>query len=341
MSLNDLDGRTGERMKKLLVALCVVQALLALPVFAEDADDPTDAFGDEGEMSLEEISRMLDNPLGNLWIVFLQNDVLRFKGRPADGWETLNILTVQPILPVPLTENWNLVTRPIIPIVSAPKFQIPDFGDCPGNCNSEPPPSGFRPDSDRETELGDVIAWSMLSPNEPPRLPDGSSFVWGLGPSFRFPTATEDQFGSEKWSLGPANIMLRLPPPEGRWTLGLFHHHHFSFAGDSDRETVRSSQFQPIYWYKLTDDGSWSIGGFPMINVNWKANSDNKLTLPIELGISKTLFLGPMPVRFIFGANYSVVRPDDYGQRYGFKFAIVPVIPRLVKNPIFSRFGGG
>ena len=76
-----------------------------------------------------------------------------------------------------------------------------------------------------------------------------------------------------------------------------------------------------------------------MINVNWKAKSDNKLTLPLELGISRTLFLGPMPVRLIFGVNYSVVRPDDYGQRYGFKFAVVPVIPRLVKKPIFSRFG--
>lgn len=338
MLLDDLDVKTGYRMKKLLVTLCVVQALLALPVLAEESSEPSDSEGEQ--MSLEEISRMLDNPLGNLWIVFLENDVLRFKGKPANGWKTLNVATIQPILPVPLTENWNLVTRPIIPIVSAPKFNAPNFGDCPGNCNSKPPP-GASLSSDWETELGDVVVWSMLSPNEPPKLPDGSSFVWGLGASFRFPTATEDQFGSEKWSVGPSNIMLRLPPPEGRWTLGLFHHHHFSFAGDSDRSNVRNSQFQPIYWYKLTDDGAWSIGGFPMINVNWKASNDNKLTLPIELGISRTLFLGPMPVRLIFGVNYSVVRPDDYGQRYGFKFAVVPVIPRLVKDPIFSRFGGG
>ena len=260
-------------MTKQLLGLVVVSALLAPPALAEEADE-------EGAMSLEEISRMLDNPLGNLWIIFIENDVLRFRGKPANGWKTINVLSIQPILPVPLTENWNLVTRPIIPIVSAPKFNAPDFGDCPGNCNSQP--AGARLSSDRETDLGDIIVWSMLSPNEPPKLPDGSSFVWGIGPSFRFPTATEDQFGSEKWSVGPSNILMRLPPPEGRWTLGLFHQHHFSFAGDSDRSNVRSSQFQPIYWYKLTDDGAWSIGGFPMISVNWKADSDDKLTLPVD-----------------------------------------------------------
>jgi hypothetical protein len=323
--------------KRILVLALSLGLLLARPASAQESGGPTDDSGEQ--MSLEEISRMLDNPLGNLWLVFMENDVARFRGKPADGWKTLNILTIQPILPVPLTEDWNLVTRPIIPIVSAPKFEAPNFGDCPGNCNSRP--SDARLSSDRETDLADVVVWSMLSPSEPPKLPDGSSLVWGVGPSFRFPTATEDQFGSEKWSVGPSNIILRLPPPEGRWTLGLFHHHHFSFAGDSDRSSVRSSQFQPIYWYKLTDDGAWSIGGFPMITVNWKAGSGDKLTLPIELAISHTLFLGPMPVRLVFGANYSVVRPDDYGQRYMFKFALVPVIPRLVKEPIFSRFGGG
>ena len=132
-------------MTKQLLGLVFVLTLLAPPALAEEADE-------EGAMSLEEISRMLDNPLGNLWIIFIENDVLRFRGKPANGWKTINVLSIQPILPVPLTENWNLVTRPIIPIVSAPKFNAPNFGDCPGNCNSRP--AGARLSSDRETDLG-------------------------------------------------------------------------------------------------------------------------------------------------------------------------------------------
>jgi hypothetical protein len=314
--------------------------LLAAVACLHSAPAPAQPSDAGGGMSLEEVARALDNPLGNLWVIFLENDLARFRGDPADGWETVNTFMVQPILPIPLTENWNLVSRPIIPIVSAPKFDLSlrSFGDCPGNCDTQAPPRASV-GSDRETELADTFIWSMLSPTEPPKLPDGSSFVWGLGPSWRLPTATENQFGSEKWSVGPSNILLRLPPPEGRWTLGLFHHHHWSFAGDSDRKNVRTSQFQPIYWYKLTDDGSWSVGGFPMINVNWEASNDNKLTLPLEIGISHTLFVGPMPLRLVGAFNYSVVRPDDYGQRFMFKFAIVPVIPRLIKEPILSRFG--
>ncbi len=309
---------------------------------AQESDDPTDGFDDEGEMSLEEVSRMLDNPLGNFWVIFTENDVARFKGSPASGWETVNTLIVQPILPIGLTEDWNLITRPIVPIVSAPKFDVSErrYGDCPPNCNSDDPDDiQSSISSDRETELGDITMWSMVSPVDPPKLPDGSNFIWGLGPSFRFPTATEDQFGSEKWSIGPSNVLLRLAPPEGRFTFGLFQQHHFSIGGEGNRDSVRTSQFQPIYWYKLTDDGAWSIGGMPITTVNWKAGNDNKLTLTADLTINRTMFIGPMPVRFIAGFNFSIVRPEDYGQRWMFKFAVSPVIPRLVKEPIFSRFG--
>ena len=86
-----------------------------------------------------------------------------------------------------------------------------------------------------------LLAATQAVSQEPPKLPDGSSFVWGLGPSFRFPTATEDQFGSEKWSIGPSNILLRLAPPGGRVTMGLFQQHHFSVGGESDRDSVRTS----------------------------------------------------------------------------------------------------
>ena len=249
-------------------------------------------------------------------------------------------LIVQPILPIGLTEDWNLITRPIVPIVSAPKFDVSErrYGDCPPNCNSDDPDDiQSSISSDRETELGDITMWSMVSPVDPPKLPDGSNFIWGLGPSFRFPTATEDQFGSEKWSIGPSNVLLRLAPPEGRFTFGLFQQHHFSIGGEGNRDSVRTSQFQPIYWYKLTDDGAWSIGGMPITTVNWKAGNDNKLTLTADLTINRTMFIGPMPVRFIAGFNFSIVRPEDYGQRWMFKFAVSPVIPRLVREPIFWR----
>jgi hypothetical protein len=296
----------------------------------------------EGGMSIEEIARMMDNPLGNLWIIFLENDLMRYRGDPAKSAKWVNNFMVQPILPVPLTKDWNLVTRPIIPFLTAPKLSLnaPTFGDCPLNCNTEPNPEDLflsNVSASRHNGWGDIMVWSMLSPSEPRELEDGSKFVWGLGPAFRFPTATDDQFGSERYSLGPSNLLMRLPAKDGRWTLGLFHQHHlWSFAGDSDRARVKTSQFQYIWYYKRPSWGTWQVGAAPMIDVNWEADNDDKWSIPIGVGVSTTQFVGPMPVRFGAEFNWFVKSPDNYGKKFMIKFYMVPVIPRLVKEPIFG-----
>jgi hypothetical protein len=322
------------RLRAFICGLAVagVLALSALPAFAQ---------GGEGEMSLEEVSRMMDNPLGNLWIIFMENDLMRYRGDPARHSKWINSFTIQPILPVPLTKNWNLVTRPIIPLVSAPLLSLsaPDFGDCPGNCNTPPRNPGALlslVDASRETAWGDIMVWSMLSPSEPRELPDGSKFVWGLGPAARFPTATEDQFGSERYSFGPSQVLMRLPAKDGKWTLGLFHQHHlWSIGGNDDRARVKTSQIQYIWYWKPPWEG-WSIGAAPMIDVNWEADNDDKWSIPIGIGASKTMFLGPMPIRMGAEFNWFVKSPDNYGKKFMIKFYIVPVIPRLVKEPIFG-----
>jgi hypothetical protein len=160
----------------------------------------------------------------------------------------VNSFTFQPILPIPLTKNWNLITRPIIPFITAPKLEVSatSFGDCPGNCNTLPPDKMglFNLDASRENAWGDIMLWSMLTPAEPKELSDGGKFVWGLGPAFRFPTATEDQFGSERYTVGPSSILMRLPPRGGKWTYGLFQQHHlWSFGGNSDRARVKPRSF--------------------------------------------------------------------------------------------------
>lgn len=295
---------------------------------------------DEGEMSLEEISRMLDNPLGNLWILFMQNDMMRMRGDPSESSQWTNVLTLQPIMPIPLTENWNLVARPIIPFITAPEFELgaDAFGDCPPNCNSEPP--DFSVDSSRENAWGDIMLWTMLSPVEPVELGDGSKLVWGAGPAARFPTATKDKFGSEKYTFGPSALALRQPPKDhetDRWTLGLFTQHHlWSIGGSNSRDRVKTSQFQPIYWYQLDTEQPISIGAAPMIDVNWEADSRDKWSIPLGIGASTTMFMGPMPVRFGVEFNWFVVSPDNYGKKFLIKFYFVPVIPRLIKEPVFG-----
>ncbi len=298
------------------------------------------------EEELAEISRMLDNPLGELWMIFIENQAQRYRGFPAKGSMWVNSTIVQPVMPLSLTENWNLITRPIIPLLTAPLARGPnvdEIEDCPGNCWSDDPRDLFdgRLSSSRNLELGDIVLWSMISPAEPPELPDGGKLVWGFGPTFQFPTASEDQFGSNRWSFGPSALVLRLPPPPDdsppsffdRITAGLFVQYHLS-AGTGSGDRVSRTQLQPIYWYKLPW-GNWQVGGFPMININHEADSDNRYTVPVELNIANTITIGPMPIRIGAGFAYTAKSADDYGQRWYLKFFIVPVIPKPIQRTLF------
>ncbi len=288
---------------------------------------------------LQELSRKMDNPLSDLWIIFNQNDTSIWRGTPARGKKVINMTTIQPILPVNLTKNWNLVNRPIIPIISAPEFDIPGrpgLGANPGLIPSQPrfnPFENLRLSSDREVALGDIMFWTMLSPVKPTK-----GVIWGVGPSFMFPTATRNQFGTEKFSIGPSNVIMTFP---GKWTIGIFHQHFFSIGGEDDRESVKMSQVQPILFYNLPK--LWTVGMAPMWTANWKASSDDVFTIPVGLEVQKTTILGgKLPVRIGAGVHYSVLKPDNYGQRWNFRLYFVPVIPNLLKmklkdKPLFGR----
>jgi hypothetical protein len=336
--LNSLESLDSKHVKN---GLCdylgkytLAQAQTAMT--ANTGETSTSGKPKEERPSLEELAKKMDNPLSDLWIIFNQNDTAVYRGTPATGTEIVNVLTIQPILPIPLTKNWNLVNRPIIPIISAPQFDIPGrpgLGANPGLIPSGPRFKSILENlhfpTDRKLALGDINFWTMLSPAKPTK-----GIIWGIGPSFMFPTATRNQFGTEKYSIGPSNIIMTI---KGKWTLGVFHQHLFSIGGKSDREGVKLSQVQPIIWYSLPK--LWSVGMAPMMTANWKASSDDVFTIPLGIEVHKTTLLGgKLPVRFGAGVHYSVVKPDNYGQRWNFRLYFVPVIPNLMKGkPLFGR----
>lgn len=86
--------------------------------------------------------------------------------------------------------------------------------------------------------------------------------------------------------------------------------------------------------YILPDN--WQVGMAPNITVNWKADGDNKLNLPIGLGVGKLFRFGKLPVKFTLEVDYSVVRPDDFSQRWLVRLQMIPVLPALFKDPLIK-----
>jgi hypothetical protein len=81
---------------------------------------------------------------------------------------------------------------------------------------------------------------------------------------------------------------------------------------------------------------AWQVGFNPSITYDNKATSGNRWNVPIGLAVAKTTKVAGKPVKFQFGAEYSVVSQNDFGQRFMLKLNIIPVIPSLIKNPIFG-----
>ena len=108
------------------------------------------------------------------------------------------------------------------------------------------------------------------------------------------------------------------------WVYGVLAQHWESFDGDSDRDDVSRTDIQYVIRYALPD--AWSVGMGPTISYDWEADSDNALTFPVGLGVTKTLRWGSTPLKLRAEVHYSVIKPDDYGTEWNFRFQITPVI---------------
>lgn len=114
----------------------------------------------QGAESERELAKKIQNPASDMISVPFQNN---FNYGPNNDVQSL--LNIQPVIPIHLNKNWNLVTRTIIPLINQPW-----------------PESRFG--------LGDINTTPFLSPPKLLPVAEGGLF-WGVGPILQFPTATE------------------------------------------------------------------------------------------------------------------------------------------------------
>jgi hypothetical protein len=256
---------------------------------------------------MDDVSKQLNNPVADLWALNFQFNRYYLQGSATDRTREQDLMNFQPVLPVHLTKEWNLITRPVIPFI----FSLPDFE----------PGKGW----DETSGLGDVGVVSLLSPA---KLTSG--LIYGAGPTFIFPTATNDAIGQGKYQAGPAAVGVYMGK---EWIFGALAQQWWSFAGDGDRESTSQANIQYFIQYLFGDH--WQIGMTPNILIDWKEDQKNRFTVPVGLGIGKLVMIGPLPVKFTAEVDYMVVHPDDFGQHWGIRFQIIPVLPALFKDTLF------
>ena len=222
----------------------------------------------------DDLAKKSQNPVSNMISVPFQNNI-NFNIGPYD--RTQNVLNIQPVYPITLSENLNLITRTIIPFISQP------IGE-----------------SDSKFGIGDINFTAFFSPADPGKV------IWGLGPTFFLPTASDASLGSEKWSVGPALVVLTMP---GSWVIGLLANNVWSFAGNEERSDVNQMLLQYFINYNLPD--GWYLTSAPVITANWKAESGQQWTVPFGGGFGKIFKIGSQPLNAQVQAFANVVKPDN------------------------------
>lgn len=298
---------------------------LAVDQLAQNAPEPAagDAFTD-----IDEAARQSSNPLGgDFWIILNQFDNYFLQGDLTDDTEHLNTWAIQPVIPIKLGGDWIMVNRPTIPIVL--NADVPDVKRVRrGLSGGGPRPPDDAPGSvpfTSEDGLADIVHFSLVGQSLPQEKWGGGDFVWALGPTFQFPTATEDVLGSEKWSAGPAGVLGFI----GRdFIVGGLIQNWFSYASaDSDRDDVSFSWLNLFYFLNFED--GWQVGGTPVITADWEADSDNRWSVPVGLGVYKTHFFGKMPIKLGIESQYYPIQPDSLGEEFNIRVVIAPIIPSL------------
>jgi hypothetical protein len=234
-----------------------------------DAEKP--ASSDVGELA-----KATQNPVADLVSLPLQNNLDYDIGPFSRARNTLNI---QPVIPHPLTSEWNIVARIIAPIV----YQ-PDVSQVGGGTSG----------------LGDINPTFFVAPSHPGQL------IWGVGPTFLLPTATQQAVGTGKWSVGPAAVLLVQPHP---WTIGVLAQNVWSFAGEDDRDDVNQFLLQYFVNYNLPE--GWYLTSQPILTANWKQPSGEEWVVPFGGGLGKIFKLGPQALNGQVSAYWNAVIPDE------------------------------
>ena len=281
------------------------------------------------EPTLAQMSRLMDNPLGNVAMWINQLDVWVLENDAVSGIQK-NKLAYMGILQFPkgVSENWNLINRVVYSFVSQPldEDKISNIGDYQSIIS---PPSGFTEGppinilQGRTFGFGDMYYVGLFSPKKGIKHSGGATSVWGVGLDLGFPTATSDLTGTGKWTAGPAALYAYMGP---KWKIGGLWQQYWDYAGKSDRSDVNLTNIQYFVYYSVSD--TFSIGAGPNIIGDWEQNKDNRWTVPIGIGANTTVNFGKVPVRLGVEAHYSVVRLDAIpAPLWDFRFMVIPAVP--------------
>lgn len=283
-----MDSLDEPRRAGVVRAIGLALALLAAPAAGQDFEivsEREDVDGD-GDTDASDLAQQLANPIASLISLPFQVNIDSGFG-PSDA-ESVTV-NIQPVVPFRLNEDWNLISRTILPVrhLGSP-----------------------APGVDSAFGLGDTVQSLFLSPQRPV-----GGWILGGGPVFLLPTATESRFQTRQFGLGPTAVALQ---QRNGFTYGALANHIWGVNDPDERDRVNASLLQPFASYTFAT--ATSVGVSAEAAYDWTAED---WTVPVTATVSQILLVGGRPVSLQVGGRMFPTTPSgdpDWGVRLGATF---------------------
>jgi hypothetical protein len=265
----------------LIVGTLAAAMSLSSPVTAQEADGDAAA-----------LAKTMANPISSMISVPFQ---LNYDEGYGTGDGTKTFINIQPVVPLTLSPEWNLIVRTIVPVATQDDF-FPGMGTKSG--------------------LGDITQSFFFSP----QAPGPGGLIWGVGPVILWPTASEDELGGGKWGLGPTGVAL---VQRGQWTVGGLANHIWSVGGDEDRADINATYLQPFL--------SWTSKTGTTVSLNTESSYNwdtEQWAVPINLQVAQVIKMGGQPVQIGGGVRYWAESPEQGPDDWGFRLNFTLLYPK-------------
>src|SRR6185369_11864641 len=235
------------------------------------------------------LARKLHNPVSSLARIYFDNSIDFGMASNREGYRYR--MNIEPVVPIALNKNWNLIVRTKIPLMSQDGIDA----------------------STVQAGLGDILQSFYVSPN------NKHAVFWGVGTTLLIPTATDTHLGAGKFGIGPAAV---IGAQHRAWTYGVVTRHIWSVAGHSDRADVSATYFEPFVSYTTRSAWTFSVdteSTYDWIGKRWSA--------PVSFDISKVLRVGSHAVSVGGGMSCWAATLPGGPQACGVRFSITPLFP--------------
>jgi hypothetical protein len=246
--------------------------------------------------SQAELAKQSLNPVAALYSVPIQYNWNQKLGPSGEGYQS--VTNIQPVLPFSLNDEWNLISRTILPIIDQHGLVAGGQADKSG--------------------IGDVTQSFFFSPKHP----TASGWIWGAGPVILVPTGSDELLSGEQWGAGPTVVALK---QSNGWTRGILANHIWSLDNSppDDKDKINQTFLQPFFSYTTHTYTTYGIN--TESTYDWQTR---EWSAPINLFVTQLFKVGHQPMSLQAGPRYWVDSPKDGAEGWGFRVAFTLLFPK-------------